>query len=117
MVSGYMAKGNVHSCLYLAACAGGMLNGLTSKMTTYRVSHVTGTVTDMGLLLGKRLASTLDPALSLKLRDLCVLMGIWFVGGCTAFWMSSFMAVGRVMSAASVPVILLGLRGVFYKGK
>ena len=27
-------------------------------MTTYRVSHVTGTVTDMGLLIGKGIAST-----------------------------------------------------------
>eukprot|EP00618_Florenciella_parvula_P002238 CAMPEP_0119538306 /NCGR_PEP_ID=MMETSP1344-20130328/50758_1 /TAXON_ID=236787 /ORGANISM="Florenciella parvula, Strain CCMP2471" /LENGTH=289 /DNA_ID=CAMNT_0007581135 /DNA_START=32 /DNA_END=901 /DNA_ORIENTATION=+ len=114
-ISGVMAKNSVHSCLYIAACAGGMLNGLTSKMTTFRVSHVTGTVTDMGLLIGKGIGSTLEPALKLKLRDLCVLMGVWFVGGCTAFWMSSMMSVGRVMSLASVPVLLLGLKGLFHK--
>lgn len=116
LISGFMAKDNVHSCLYVAACAGGILNGITSKMTTFRVSHVTGTVTDMGLLIGKGLGSGtgLDPALSLKLRDLCVLMSVWFVGGCTAFWMSSVMNVGRVMSLASVPVILLGIKGLFH---
>lgn len=116
-ISGVMAKSNVHSCLYVAACAGGMLNGLTSKMTTFRCSHVTGTVTDMGLLIGKGLAAKLEPALALKLRDLTVLMGVWFVGGCGAFWLSSMMSVGKVMSAASVPVILLGLKGMFHKSK
>merc|ERR1719393_21950 len=52
-IAGSMALNKYRSCLYLAACAGGLLNGITSKMTTFRVSHVTGTATDMGLLVGK----------------------------------------------------------------
>jgi len=112
-LAGGMARNNVHSCLYVAACAGGLLNGITSKMTTFRVSHVTGTVTDMGLLIGKGLGASLDPASALKLRDLCVLMTVWFVGGCGAFWLSSMMSVGKVISLASIPIIALGVKGVF----
>ena len=115
LISGSMAKKSMKFCLYVAACAGGMLNGLTSKMTTYRVSHVTGTVTDMGLLIGKGMASTLEPALALKLRDLTVLMVLWLVGGAAAFWMSSAMSIGNVMSVAAAPVIALGLKGMARK--
>lgn len=115
LISGGMAKKSLISCLFVAACAGGMLNGLTTKITTYRVSHVTGTLTDMGLLFGKGVASTLEPALALKLRDLTVLMALWLVGGCTAFWMSTAMSVGNVMSVASAIVIAIGLKGMTHK--
>ena len=111
--AGSMATLNEHSCLYIAAAAGGLLNGITSKMTTFRVSHVTGTVTDMGLLIGKGLGATLDAPSALKLRDLCVLMTVWFVGGCGAFWLSNMISVGKVISLASVPVIALGLKGMY----
>lgn len=112
-LAGGMAQNNVHSCLYLAACAGGVLNGITSKMTTFRVSHVTGTVTDLGLLLGKAFRGSLDAASALKLRDLTVLMAMWFVGGCGAFWLSNMMSVGKVIDLAALPVIALGLKGFF----
>lgn len=112
-LAGGMARNNAHSCLYVAACAGGLLNGITSKMTTFRVSHVTGTVTDMGLLIGKGLGSSLDPASALKLRDLTVLMSVWFLGGCGAFWLSSKMAVGKIISLAALPVLALGFKGIF----
>ena len=107
-----MARNNVHSCLYVAACAGGLLNGITSKMTTFRVSHVTGTVTDMGLLLGKSIIMKLDKASALKLRDLTVLMSAWLVGGAASFYLSTMMTVGKVISYASIPVMLLGLKGI-----
>ena len=121
LISGSMAKKSMKFCLYVAACAGGMLNGLTSKMTTYRVSHVTGTVTDMGLLIGKGLAALLspitvspilEPALALKLRDLTALMALWLLGGCSAFWMSNAMSAGNVMRVAAAPVIALGIKGL-----
>lgn len=115
LVSGNMAKKGLTNALFIAACAGGILNGLTTKMTTYRVSHVTGTVTDIGLLIGKGIASTLEPALSLKLRDLTVLMALWLLGGAAAFWMTSAMSVGNVMSTASAFVIALGLKGMMHK--
>merc|ERR1712060_489034 len=86
-VAGSMARNQYRGCLYLAACAGGLLNGITSKMTTFRVSHVTGTATDMGLLIGKGLGASLDAASALKLRDLTVLMATWLVGGGVAFYL------------------------------
>ena len=118
--AGGMATLNEHSCLYIAATAGGLLNGLTSKMTTFRVSHVTGTVTDLGLLIGKGLAAKLDAPSALKLRDLVVLMSAWFLGGGVAFWLSNFMAVGQVIQLASLPVLVLGFKGLlkpYAKGK
>ena len=42
-------------------------------------------------------------------------MAMWFVGGAGAFWLSASMSVGKVMSVASIPVILLGLKGIFHK--
>ena len=102
LISGSMAKKSMKLCLYVAACAGGMLNGLTSKMTTFRVSHVTGTATDMGLLIGKGLGASLDTASALKLRDLTVLMATWLVGGGAAFYLSTMMSVGTVMHLAAL---------------
>ena len=110
--AGDLAAHNMHYCLYIAAAAGGILNGLTSKMTTFRVSHVTGTVTDMGLLLGKSIIMKLDKASALKLRDLTVLMSAWLVGGAASFYLSTMMTVGKVISYASIPVMLLGLKGI-----
>ena len=110
--AGGMASGNEHSCLYIAAAAGGILNGLTSKMTTFRVSHVTGTVTDLGLLIGKGLGASLDAPSALKLRDLGVLMTSWLFGGAFAFWLSNFMAVGKVIMLSSLPVLALGVKGL-----
>ena len=119
-MSGGMATLDEHSCLYIAAAAGGILNGLTSKMTTFRVSHVTGTLTDLGLLIGKGLGAQLDKSSALKLRDLVVLTGAWFFGGCSSFWLSNFMAVGQVIQFASIPVLVLGFKGLlkpYAKGK
>ena len=110
--AGSMATLNEHSCLYLAAAAGGILNGLTTKMTTFRVSHVTGTVTDLGLLIGKWLGGTLDATSALKLRDLGVLLSAWLFGGAASFWLSNFMAVGNVMQIAAIPVVALGMKGL-----
>jgi hypothetical protein len=110
--AGSMATLNEHSCLYIAAAAGGLLNGITSKMTTFRVSHVTGTVTDMGLLMGKGMGASLDSPSALKLRDLCVLMSAWLVGGVGAFQLSTMMAVGKVIQLAAVPVLALGIKGL-----
>ena len=119
-MSGGMATLDEHSCLYIAAAAGGIMNGLTSKMTTFRVSHVTGTLTDLGLLIGKGLGAQLDKSSALKLRDLVVLTGAWFFGGCSSFWLSNFMAVGQVIQFASIPVLVLGFKGLlkpYAKGK
>jgi hypothetical protein len=110
--AGSMATLNEHSCLYLAAAAGGLLNGLTTKMTTFRVSHVTGTVTDLGLLIGKWLGGTLDATSALKLRDLGVLLSAWLFGGAASFWLSNFMDVGNVMQIAAIPVVALGMKGL-----
>lgn len=116
-----MAKADARGCLYVAACAGGILNGLTSKMTTYRTSHVTGTVTDVGLLLGKGLGETLeddwrgDPRVLdgpsfLKLKDLLILMSAWLIGGCSGFWLGNVIGVGKVMALASCLVVSIGLK-------
>ena len=110
--AGDLAAHNMHYCLYIAAAAGGILNGLTSKMTTFRVSHVTGTVTDLGLLIGKGLGASLDAPSALKLRDLGVLMTSWLFGGAFAFWLSNFMAVGKVIMLSSLPVLALGVKGL-----
>ena len=112
-VAGVMARGGARSCLFVAACAGGLLNGITTKMTTFRVSHVTGTVTDMGLLMGKGLGASLDAASALKLRDLTVFMSTWLLGGAGAFYLSTMMSVGKVISLASLPIIALGLKGFY----
>jgi len=90
-------------------------------MTTYRTSHVTGTVTDVGLLLGKGLGETLeddwrgDPRVLdgpsfLKLKDLLILMSAWLIGGCSGFWLGNVIGVGKVMALASCLVVSIGLK-------
>jgi len=61
-VVGLMLGAHLTSAIYVAALTAGLQNGLTTTMTGFmRTTHFTGTVTDVGLLLGQ-----------VTIRGLCV---------------------------------------------
>jgi len=114
-VAGALMEAEHGAAIYVAGFAGGVQNAMITTITGFvRSTHTTGTITDIGLLLGQAWPNNWDNAAHWwKTKILILLVVAWYGGGVCAEFIHDA-AEGKLAYVSGGISLAVGLYGTFH---